>query len=56
MALRLLTPASGRTTVPVVEHLTALQPPIGTVFRFFAVPGKVGGLGSFAVRAFAVVD
>lgn len=42
--------------IPVVEHLTGLDllPPSG--FRFSAPPPKVAGLGSFTVRAFAVVD
>ncbi len=42
--------------IPVVEHLTGLDalPPTG--FRFSAPPPKVVGLGTFTVRAFAVVD
>ena len=42
--------------IPVVEHLTGLDalPPTG--FRFSAPPPKVAGLGTFTVRAFAVVD
>jgi kynurenine formamidase len=41
--------------IPVVEHLAGLDrlPPSG--FRFSAVPPKVAGLGTFTVRAFAVV-
>jgi kynurenine formamidase len=41
--------------VPVVEHLTNLDrlPPTG--FRFSAAPPKVAGLGTFTVRAFAVI-
>jgi kynurenine formamidase len=41
--------------IPVVEHLTRLDqlPPDG--FRFSAPPPKVAGLGTFTVRAFAVV-
>jgi arylformamidase len=41
--------------IPVVEHLADLDrlPPSG--FRFSAVPPKVAGLGTFTVRAFAVV-
>ena len=40
-------------SIPVVEHLTQLAqlPPSG--FRFFAVPVKVKGMGTFPVRAFA---
>ncbi|MBW3548879.1 MAG: hypothetical protein KY452_12215, partial [Actinobacteria bacterium] len=41
--------------VPVVEHLTGLEGLVDAAFRFFAVPVKVRGLGSFPVRAFAVV-
>ena len=42
--------------IPIVEHLCRLDllPKIG--FRFFAVPVKVKGLGTFPVRAFASVD
>lgn len=41
--------------VPIVEHLTGLDalPPLG--FRFFAAPPRVAGMGTFPVRAFAVV-
>jgi len=42
--------------IPVVEHLTGLEPLVGADFRFFAVPPKVVGFGTFPVRAFAVVD
>lgn len=39
--------------VPIVEHLTNLAalPPNG--FRFYAVPPKVVGFGTFPIRAFA---
>lgn len=40
--------------VPVVEHLTGLEGLVDAAFRFFAVPAKVRGLGSFPVRAFAI--
>jgi kynurenine formamidase len=42
--------------IPVVEHLTGLDrlPEHGA--RFFAVPVKVRGMGTFPVRAFALVD
>jgi kynurenine formamidase len=45
-----------RAGVPVVEHLTNLEalPPDG--FRFYAVPPKVAGMGTFPVRAFARLD
>lgn len=41
--------------IPIVEHMRGLEqlPPTG--FRFFAVPVKVKGFGTFPVRAFAVV-
>ncbi len=41
--------------VPIVEHLTGLDalPPTG--FRFTAAPPRVAGMGTFPVRAFAVV-
>jgi kynurenine formamidase len=42
--------------IPVVEHLAHLDelPDVG--FRFSAPPPKVKGLGTFTVRAFAVVE
>ena len=42
--------------IPIVEHLTHLDALPAQGFRFFAVPVKVEGLGSFPVRAFAIVD
>ena len=44
-----------RAGIPVVEHLCGLEdlPPSG--FRFYAVPVKVTGMGTFPVRAFAEV-
>lgn len=42
--------------IPVVEHLTRLGPLVGAEFRFFAVPVKVAGLGTFPVRAFARLE
>ncbi|MEU4712734.1 cyclase family protein [Micromonospora purpureochromogenes] len=41
--------------IPIVEHLTGLDalPPDG--FRFTAAPPMVAGMGTFPVRAFAVV-
>jgi kynurenine formamidase len=41
--------------IPVVEHLCNLGALPERGFRFFAVPVKVRGLGSFPVRAFAAV-
>ncbi|MGD8519583.1 MAG: cyclase family protein [Desulfobacterales bacterium] len=42
--------------IPIVEHMRNLGalPPSG--FKFFAVPAPVKGMGSFPVRAFAIVD
>ncbi|MEU1842002.1 cyclase family protein [Micromonospora sediminicola] len=42
--------------IPIVEHLTGLGalPPTG--FRFTAAPPRVAGMGTFPVRAFAVLD
>jgi kynurenine formamidase len=41
--------------IPIVEHLCGLGALPETGFRFFAVPVRVRGLGSFPVRAFAIV-
>jgi len=41
--------------IPIVEHLCDLGALPGGGFRFFAVPVKVKGMGSFPVRAFAVL-
>ena len=41
--------------IPIVEHLTNLEALPSDGFRFFAVPPKVEGMGSFPVRAFAIV-
>jgi kynurenine formamidase len=45
-----------RDGIPIVEHLRGLEqlPPTG--FRFSAAPPRVHGLGTFPVRAYAVVD
>ena len=42
--------------IPIVEHMCNLRalPPVG--FKFFAVPVKVKGMGTFPVRTFAIVD
>jgi len=42
--------------VAIVEHMTNLAALPDTGFRFFAVPPKVRGMGSFPVRAFARLD
>jgi arylformamidase len=42
--------------IPICEHLTGLErlPPTG--FRFSAAPPRIQGMGTFPVRAWAVVD
>ncbi len=45
-----------RAGIPIVEHLTDLDALPGAAFRFFAVPVKVRGMGTFPVRAFAIVE
>jgi arylformamidase len=42
--------------IPVVEHLTGLDPLPAGGFRFSAVPPKVRGMGTFPVRAYATVE
>ncbi len=41
--------------IPIVEHLRGLERLPDAGFRFFAVPVKVIGLGTFPVRAFAAI-
>lgn len=41
--------------IPVVEHLTGLKALPGDGFRFHAAPPMIAGMGSFTVRAYAVV-
>jgi kynurenine formamidase len=41
--------------IPVAEHLTGLARLPDADFRFFAVPVKVRGMGTFPVRAFGLV-
>ena len=45
-----------RAGIPVVEHMTALDEVPNRNFRFFAVPVKVEGMGTFPVRAFALLS
>ncbi|MFQ5435909.1 MAG: cyclase family protein, partial [Anaerolineae bacterium] len=40
--------------IPIVEHMTRLEQLPNNGFRFYAVPVKVKGMGSFPVRAFAL--
>jgi len=44
-----------RAGVPLVEHLANLDQLPMTGFRFFAAPAKFAGVGTFMVRAFAIV-
>src|SRR5262249_31406313 len=41
--------------IPIVEHLRGLEHLPDAGCRFFAVPVKVKGMGTFPVRAFALV-
>ncbi len=41
--------------IPVVEHLCNLEALPASGFRFYAVPVKVKGMGTFPVRAFAEI-
>jgi len=41
--------------IPIVEHLCGLGDLPDTGFRFFAVPAKVKGFGTFPIRAFGIV-
>ena len=43
-------------SIPVVEHLTGLGRLPDAGFRFFAVPVKFRGLGTFPVRAFGIIS
>jgi arylformamidase len=42
--------------IPIVEHMCNLQALPDAGFRFFAVPAPIQGMGSFPVRAFAIVS
>ena len=42
--------------IPIVEHLCRLGELPDDGFRFFAVPPRVKGMGSFPVRAFAALE
>jgi kynurenine formamidase len=41
--------------IPIAEHLSGLARLPDTDFRFFAVPVKVRGMGTFPVRAFGMI-
>jgi len=42
--------------IPICEHMTALNRLPDSGFRFSAVPPKIVGMGTFPVRAHAVID
>ena len=42
--------------IPIVEHLTGLDALPDSGFRFTAAPPAVRGMGTFPVRAFALLD
>jgi kynurenine formamidase len=42
--------------IPICEHMTGLEALPGSGFRFTAAPPKVRGMGTFPVRAYAVLD
>jgi kynurenine formamidase len=45
-----------KADIPIVEHLCNLDALPDEGFQFFAVPAPVKGMGSFPVRAFALID
>jgi kynurenine formamidase len=45
-----------RAEIPIVEHMCGLARLPDKGSRFFAVPVKVKGMGSFPIRAFGIVD
>ena len=45
-----------RAGIPIVEHMCNLDRLPAAGFKFFAVPVKVKGFGTFPVRAFAIVQ
>jgi len=42
--------------IPICEHMTDLDDLPKDDFKFFAVPVKVKGMGTFPVRAFGIID
>lgn len=42
--------------IPIVEHLTGLEQLPGDGFRFTAAPPRVVGMGTWPVRAYAVIE
>lgn len=45
-----------KANIPIVEHLCNLDKLPDAGFRFFAVPVKVRGMGTFPVRAFGMIQ
>jgi kynurenine formamidase len=45
-----------RANIPIIEHLCNLKALPDDGFRFFAVPVKVRGMGTFPVRAFGMIE
>ena len=45
-----------KAKIPIVEHMCHLEVLPAEGFKFFAVPALVKGMGSFPVRAFALID
>ena len=45
-----------KANIPIVEHMCHLDALPDKGFKFFAVPAPVKGMGSFPVRAFALID
>ncbi|MFL6209695.1 MAG: cyclase family protein [Pyrinomonadaceae bacterium] len=45
-----------RAGIPIVEHLCNLAALPARGFKFFAVPVKVKGMGTFPVRAFGLIE
>ena len=45
-----------KAKIPIVEHMCHLDVLPAEGFKFFAVPAPVKGLGSFPVRAFALIN
>ena len=42
--------------IPIVEHMRNLAALPDSGFKFFAVPAPIKGMGSFPVRAFAIIE
>ena len=42
--------------IPIVEHMTGLDGLPSAGFRVFAIPPRISGMGTFPVRAHAIVD